>query len=192
VVPDEFLGYFASGDRLRNRLQPINQSTFTGVSQLSQNASFSMTHLLEKPALSVRTVMNRSKHLEFNFITHTSVPFFFSFFRVMGIWNVHSFYEKIQKQAKADLAVRIKDPFFNSPSKFRFLAHALDLAVTADTDRNSLIPQHCEYLLPFQHLSLLQKLHLRGRSVFPNFFGAFSLAARCTASGPRTASREGR
>jgi hypothetical protein len=114
-------------------------------------------------------------------IVRTSVPSFFSFFSCdEQLDNAHNFYDEISKQAKADLAVRIIDPFFNSPSTFRFLEHALDrffrtflldFAVTPDTERNSLIPHHSEYLLqcftaavpllPRQHLSLLQKLHLR-------------------------------
>jgi hypothetical protein len=184
-LPEEHLAYFAFPDRMQNLFEPLDQGTFTGVSRLSQNAAFLVSHLLEFPKMFASAIVRRARSSEHNLIIHTSLPAIFGFFSSDGqLDNAFHFYQHVSDLAKPDLAVRIIEPFFNSPSTFRFLEFALDrffrdfmldYAVTPEHERTALVPLHgasllqcfvqAVPLLPRQHLDLLKYLHSKP---FPN------------------------
>jgi hypothetical protein len=142
-------------------------------------------YLLEFPKMFASAIVHRSRSPELNLIIHTSLLAIFGFFSSdEQLDNAFHFYQHVSDFAKPDVAVRIIEPFFNSPATFRFLEFALDrffrdfmldFAVTPEHERMVLIPLHggsllqcfvqAVPLLPRQHLNLLKYLHSKR---FPN------------------------
>jgi hypothetical protein len=88
------------------------EGTFPGISQLSQNAAFLVSFLIENPDCFAQTVLSRVQSPDFDVLVMSTIPSVFAFFSSdEQLKNAFAFYCEIARQSKASDCVRIPEPF---------------------------------------------------------------------------------
>jgi hypothetical protein len=163
-----------SREHFRSLFHCPNQSTFPGVSQLSQNMAFLISYLTKFPAVFAQVVNRCATQSRFDALVQMTIPSVFAFFSsAEQLTKALHFYNEICRIAEPGVCVRVLEPFFNSAATVRFLENALDhffrgflLDLVVRPERSILVSVHSINLLqcltdsipllPPQHLSLLQ------------------------------------
>jgi hypothetical protein len=172
--PQPCLSFFPSKDSRSFLFRPPDP-TFFGVSQLSQNCSLVISHLIDHPLILARIVIERSAYVDFEHIIRSVLPSFFGFFASdEHLSHAIAFYSEVVRLATPQLIVSILDPLFNSAPTVRFLEVALDdfftpflleCSIASTRDLEPLAASHGSFLvdcftraaplLPSGHRSLL-------------------------------------
>lgn len=130
-----FFGGIETDDKAKKEMPSVHEllklsisKAFIGISQISQNASFLITHLHQNPDKFVDLIIESSKTPEYLYFVQVVVPSIFGFFSS----NEHldlafNTYMPLIEKAPSNICVDALFPLLNSTCTYRFIEYALTL-----------------------------------------------------------------